>query len=231
MKIQHLGHSCLLVEAAGTRILVDPGGFSDAEAVRALRDLDAILLTHQHPDHADPDLLADVLAAFPDLPVHAEPETAAALREGDGFADAREAGGQVSALAPGSSATVGALEVRAVGGRHAVIHPDLPGIGNCGYVITADGEPRLAITGDSLEAVPEFEGIDALAFAVVAPWSKVSETVEFLRATAPKVALPVHDAVAAPEGREIFMKHAANLSPEATELRDWPEDRMVEIAL
>ena len=28
MDITHLGHSCLLVESAGTRVLLDPGTFS-----------------------------------------------------------------------------------------------------------------------------------------------------------------------------------------------------------
>ena len=35
MKIRHLVHSCLLVEVAGRRLLVDPGSFS-GQAVREL---------------------------------------------------------------------------------------------------------------------------------------------------------------------------------------------------
>ena len=77
MKIRHLVHSCLLVETAGRRLLVDPGGFS-ADAVRGLgaeelAGLDAVVITHQHPDHDDPALLAEVLRAAPDAEVIAEP--------------------------------------------------------------------------------------------------------------------------------------------------------------
>lgn len=50
MKLTHLGHACLLVETDGARLLVDPGTMSDFAHVR---DLDAVLVTHQHPDHVD----------------------------------------------------------------------------------------------------------------------------------------------------------------------------------
>ena len=55
MKIRHLVHSCLLVEMAGRRVLVDPGTFN-GESVRALgadvlAGIDTVAITHQHPDH------------------------------------------------------------------------------------------------------------------------------------------------------------------------------------
>ena len=42
MRITHLGHACLLVEMADTRVLLDPGTF--AGDLSALRDLDAVLV-------------------------------------------------------------------------------------------------------------------------------------------------------------------------------------------
>ena len=130
----------------------------------------------------------------------------------------------------GDEFSVDGLTVRGVGGRHAVIHPDIPRVGNCGYVVSAEGEPRLGITGDSLEVIEEFRGIDALAFAVVAPWSKMSETIDFLREVAPILALPVHDGIASGNGRPIFLKQSTDLAPEATEVRDGPEGGVVEIS-
>ena len=41
MQITHLGHSAVLVEVSGVRLLIDPGNFSDAW--HDLVDLDAIL--------------------------------------------------------------------------------------------------------------------------------------------------------------------------------------------
>jgi len=204
MKIRHLVHSCLLVEIAGRRLLVDPGGFS-IEAVRGL----------------GPEVLAG-------------PETAALLTEPSDDATPLPAA-KVLTLSAGHEHELPALDgqapvrLRAVGGRHAIIHPDIPRVGNCGLTITAGDAPRLGITGDSLEPVQEFHGIDVLAFAVVAPWSKMAETIDFLRAVNPVLALPVHDAIASDLGRPIFLRQSTNLAPEGTEVRDWPADGLVEI--
>lgn len=227
MKITHLRHSALLVEEAGTRLLVDPGNFSDAAAIRALTGLDAVLITHQHPDHADPELVTGVLAANPQAPLHGEPQAVQVLREDAATAALAD---RFHDLRPGDEITLGGVTIRGVGGLHAVIHPDIPRVQNTGLVLQATaGGPRLGVTGDSLEEIEEFRGIDALAFAIVAPWSKMSETIDFLRAVAPQVALPVHDAVASPQGRAIYMKQATAHAAEGTELRDWPESRVVEI--
>lgn len=224
MRIQHLKHSCLLVEAGGLRLLIDPGTFSPGAA--EVRDLDAVLITHQHPDHVDPETLPGILAASPGARVIAEPEAAEQIASI--VADA-PGGRAVGPLAAGDTLEIAGLRITAHGGRHAIIHPDIPRVGNVGYVIEAPGEPRLGITGDSLEPIEAFRGIDALAFAVVAPWSKMRETIDFLREVRPVLALPVHDGVASPDGRAIYLRQSTNLAPEGTEVRDWPEDGAVEI--
>jgi L-ascorbate metabolism protein UlaG (beta-lactamase superfamily) len=61
MRLTHLGHACLLAEVGGARMLFDPGVLSGFDDVR---DLDAVLITHQHPDHLDPAKYTGMLAAF-----------------------------------------------------------------------------------------------------------------------------------------------------------------------
>jgi L-ascorbate metabolism protein UlaG (beta-lactamase superfamily) len=51
MRIAHLGHSCLLVDIGGQRILIDPGGFSPG--IVDVTGISLILVTHQHADHID----------------------------------------------------------------------------------------------------------------------------------------------------------------------------------
>ena len=59
MRITHLGHASLLLEVADTRLLLDPGAWSPA--AQELRDLDAVLVSHQHPDHLVQERLPDLL--------------------------------------------------------------------------------------------------------------------------------------------------------------------------
>ena len=45
---------------------------------------------------------------------------------------------------------------------------------------------------------------DVLATPAAAPWMKISEAVDYLRAVAPARAIPIHQAVVAPEARGIY---------------------------
>lgn len=81
MELTHFGHSCLLASfpdtGADTTILFDPGTFS--HGFEGITGLTAILITHQHPDHADPARLPALVAANPGAALYADPQTAAQL--------------------------------------------------------------------------------------------------------------------------------------------------------
>ncbi|KAA1419867.1 MBL fold metallo-hydrolase [Mumia zhuanghuii] len=179
MQITRFGHAALLVEHEDQRVLIDPGSFSRDETF-SLTDLDAIIVTHQHADHVDPNRIGALVAANPRARLLAEPQTATALEQFGAWHE----------TASGMTVDLGALSVTGVGSRHAVIHPDMPGIGNVGVLVEAGGT-RLFHPGDSYESVPD--NVDVLAVPLSAPWAKVSETVDFVRAVAPRVVLPIHD--------------------------------------
>lgn len=68
MNITKLVHSCLLVEANGKRILVDPGNYSWNSGVATpemLANLDMVAVTHAHPDHLDEEFAKAVNTASP----------------------------------------------------------------------------------------------------------------------------------------------------------------------
>ncbi len=193
MHLTHLGHACLLVESAGRRVLIDPGTFSTDW--HDLTDVDAVLVTHQHPDHLDLDHLPALLAANPDAQVLVELAVAEKLE-------------RARPLATGESADLGGgLSVEAVGGRHAVIHDDIPRIGNAGMLLRAEGEPTLLHTGDSYEAVPD--GVDVLAVPLNAPWCALKETIDFTRAVLATTVVPIHDALLSATGRGLYLRQLA----------------------
>lgn len=205
MKITHLGHSCLLIETGGARLLVDPGAFSSG--FEELTGLDAVLITHAHPDHVDLARLPELLEANDGVVLAVEP----------GLAGDLEPMG-ARALHPGETLQVAGATVEAVGGEHAQIHPDVPRVGNVGLLVRADGEPTLLHPGDSYATTPE--GVDVLALPLNAPWARSAATVDFLRAVAPSVAFTVHDALLSAAGRKVYLGNLASLGSEGTRLVD-----------
>jgi hypothetical protein len=79
--------------------------------------------------------------------------------------------------------------VRVYGGLHAIIHPDLPRVANVGFFVEGVYHP-----GDSFD-VPTDADVETLFVPVSGPWLKLAESVEFVRAVAPRRAYALHDAL------------------------------------
>jgi L-ascorbate metabolism protein UlaG (beta-lactamase superfamily) len=81
MKITKLVHSCLLVETSDRVGLIDPGGFSvEALSVISFNQLDDILITHEHDDHMDIDVIKELLNDFPAVNIIAPDQAAQKLQ-------------------------------------------------------------------------------------------------------------------------------------------------------
>lgn len=182
MELTKQGHACVVLSDGDRRLVIDPGGFTDASA---LDGANAVLVTHEHPDHFLPDRLRAAMEADPALEVWTNGSVAGQL---EGLA------GQVHVVGNGDTFSTAGFEVSVHGELHAQIHPDIPRIPNIGFLVGG----QVFHPGDAL-TVPE-EPVATLLLPMHAPWSKVSEVIDYVRAVHADQAFAVHDALLSDAG-------------------------------
>lgn len=179
--------------------MVDPGMFTEPEA---LDGADAVVVTHEHPDHYQAEHLRRT-----DAPVFTIAAVAAKIRD-----EAPDVSDRVTIVTPGEGFDPG-IPAEAVGELHAVIHPDLPRYFNSGYLFHLDGV-TVYHPGDSL-TVPEAR-VDVLCVPVCAPWMRGAEGIDFARAVGAPRNLAIHDRIYSEAGLNIIDGHYRLLLPETS---------------
>ncbi|MGW1591733.1 MBL fold metallo-hydrolase [Streptomyces sp. NPDC002386] len=195
MRLTKKTHACVRLEKDGRALVIDPGGFSEQDAAAGA---DAILVTHEHPDHFDESRLRAALEARPGAEIWTLKSVADRL--------SAAWPGRVHTVGHGDTFTAAGFDVQVHGELHAVIHPDIPRVTNVGYLI--DGG-RVFHPGDAL-TVPG-QPVETLMVPVMAPWNKISEVIDYIREVGPRRALDVHDALLADLARPIYDGHIGRL--------------------
>jgi L-ascorbate metabolism protein UlaG (beta-lactamase superfamily) len=194
MELTKKRHACVRLVKDGHTLVIDPGGFTEQDAAVGA---DVILVTHEHADHFDEDRLR---AGLDDNP-------AAELWAPASVADQLSAAfpGRVHTVGHGDAFTVAGFDVQVHGELHAVIHPDIPRIANVGFLV--DGS--VFHPGDAL-TVPNHP-VDTLLLPVQAPWSKISEVIDYVREVKPQRCIDVHDALLTDLARPIYDQQIGSL--------------------
>jgi len=178
MKFTKLGHACVRLTTDQGTIVIDPGAFSEPDAMVGA---DAVLITHEHFDHVVPEALRAAAEANGDLEVWTNPAVAAQFPD---------LGGRVHAVTHGDTFEIGGargVSVHVYGEKHALIHPDIALVDNVGFLI--DG--LVFHPGDAL-TVPE-DPAPTLLVPAGAPWLRLGDAVDFVRAVGPERAFLIHD--------------------------------------
>ncbi|GAB7005867.1 MBL fold metallo-hydrolase [Nocardioides sp. AN3] len=173
--------------------------FTDAEA---LAGADAVLITHEHPDHYTPDLLRACVA-----PVFTIDAVATKIRD-----EAPDVAERVTVVAPGESFQPAGVPVTAVGELHAVIHDELPRFHNSGYRIEMGGQ-RLFHPGDAISETEQ--DVDVLFVPVSAPWAASRHLIDFARAVKAPRNVAIHDRIYSEAGSAIFDSQINMFLPKA----------------
>jgi len=195
-------HSCVRLEDDDRALVIDPGMFSETES---LAGADAILITHEHPDHVNEVAIRAAMQADSQLRLWAPPGVA------EQFADVGE---RVIGVGPGTRFDAGGFRIETFGGQHALIHPLIPMIANVGYLVN----DAVYHPGDSF-IVPAAD-VQTLLLPTHAPWLKISEVIDFAISVAAPQAVQIHDGMIKESGRQIVEGHVARLSaPFGTDFR------------
>lgn len=185
MRLIKYTHACVRLERSDAALVIDPGVFSEREAYDGAS---AVLITHEHRDHVDVELLPSIVKQNPELKIYAPQSVAAQLTA---------LGDAVVPVSVGQTLTTAGFTVQAVGGEHAEIYDGKPGVANLGYIV--DG--AVYHPGDAL-FVPSVS-VPTLLLPVSAPWLKTAESLDFVRAIKPQRAIPIHDVLLSQIGMEI----------------------------
>jgi L-ascorbate metabolism protein UlaG (beta-lactamase superfamily) len=182
MQLTKLGHSCVRLEKGGATLVIDPGMWSEPDA---LSGANAVLVTHEHGDHLNPDEIRAALTANGSLELWSTEPVVAQFAE---------FGGRVHAVSAGDAFTAAGFDVVVSGGQHARIVSQIPVIPNVGFAV----DDKVYHPGDSF-TLPG-RPVDALLVPVSAPWLKFSEVAEYIAAAGASRGFAIHDAVLSENG-------------------------------
>ena len=175
MRLTKMGHACVRLQKDGRTLVIDPGSLTEPEA---LEGVDAVLITHEHPDHVEGDRLAAAAEGRPELEIWT---TAGVAEKVEGI------GATIHTVGQGSAFDAAGFDVHAYGELHAVVNPAWPRVTNVGFLV--DG--ALFHPGDAY-TVPDV-AVDTLLLPTQAPWLKSTELLDYVREIAPRRAYSVHD--------------------------------------
>lgn len=178
MKITKFGHCCLLIETEGVRILTDPGFFSTGQ--NEVKNIDVVLITHEHADHFHSDSVKAIRANNPDVQIVTNTSVAGLL--------AKE-GIEARIVEDGQTYDVRGVQIEGVGKEHALMHASIAPFQNTGYVVAE----RFFYPGDAF--TNPHRPVEILALPVAGPWMKLSEAIDYALMLRPKICIPVHEGI------------------------------------
>ena len=190
MKISKYLHSCLVFELDDYRLLFDPGKFSFAEGrvkPEMFSNVNAIIITHIHPDHLDVDVLKEIVK-LSGAPVYTNAQVGEALTKAE----------VAHTVWNDGDYELGPFQLKAFAVQHEPLL-DSPIPQMTGFIING----KVLHPVDSMEeALMQYKGIELVLRVTMAPFTTELRVAAFADRLQPKQILPVHDGYA----RDFFVE-------------------------
>lgn len=197
MKLTKYEHACFTVEKDGKLLIVDPGNFTST--LGSPENVVAIVVTHEHADHFDINVIGAVVAHNPDVFILAP----------EGITNKIGNALPTKTVSDGDTIAVGPFKLKFSGGQHATIHQSIATPENLTVMI----DDTVFYPGDSF-TVPD-SPVKILALPAAAPWMKISEAIDYFVAVKPKLAFPTHDASLSQTGLDYVDMRLASFAEQA----------------
>jgi L-ascorbate metabolism protein UlaG (beta-lactamase superfamily) len=183
MKITKYEHACLDISEGNSRLIVCPGVFSSS--LRDFSNITAVVVTHVHADHLDPEKIQEIIAKNPEVKIFTTKEAS------------KEINPNVSVGVPGKPITVGSFTLEFFGEDHAEIDPRTPVAQNIGVLIN----DKLYYPGDSFTECPK--QFKVLAVPASAPWLRIAEVIPLVENSSCKQVFPTHNGLLSDAGHQV----------------------------
>ena len=186
----------MLVEEKGLRVLTDPGAYSTAQ--NEIKNIDIVLITHEHQDHLHIDSLKTVLHHNPKARIITNKSVGKILTEQNI---------EHEIVGHGEHILIEDLNIEGYGEKHAEIYSTVTNVENTSYFIGS----RLFYPGDAFYNPKKKVEIPALP--VAGPWMKISEAIDYAKEIKPEIAFPVHDGMFLPGRGNVAHRVPSNVLP------------------
>ncbi len=178
MKLTKLIHSTLLFEYKNTRILFDPGEYLIEEAINNLKNIELILITHNHPDHIEVAILKQILAQNKNAKIITNTEVSKLLSDEQIESETCDGGNETE---------FNDIKIKSFEFSHIEIWKDITLPQNTAYLL----DSVLYNPGDSFGVIENEAKI--CTFMITGPGTPIKSAMEFAIEQKMKLGVGIHD--------------------------------------
>lgn len=181
MKITKFEHSCVVIEEGNSKLIIDPGVYSNSFA--DFNNVTAVVVTHVHADHFDISKIKKIAELSPNVQIFSTKEVASEITDK-----------KVIAFEPSKNYNVGDFNLEFVGQKHEVVDPKTPVVKNSGVLVNE----LFYSPGDSYE-VPT-KPFKVLSVPKSGPWLRIKDALPMFEKSNCTLVIGTHDALINDQG-------------------------------